>query len=133
MRSSSTHLLIVRGGLAPWQARVAQELLSQGQSCAEAAAACRLSRGHFGKAFKQSVGHSPHAWLTAQRIEQARRLLLARDIPVAEIAVTCGFADQSHFTRTFAKEVGVPPVHWRRAHLQAEVGRGHAGGTAHAG
>jgi transcriptional regulator GlxA family with amidase domain len=42
-------------------------------------------------------------------------------VAVAEIAFACGFADQSHFTRTFAKQLGAPPAHWRRAHLQAGV------------
>jgi AraC family transcriptional regulator len=112
-----TDPLIARGGLAPWQVHAAKQMLAERLSCTEVAAACNLSRGHFSKAFKQSTGQSPYAWLTAQRIERACGLLLAGDIPVVEIAAECGFADQSHFTRTFARHVGAPPVHWRRAHL----------------
>uniref|UniRef100_UPI000D48896D helix-turn-helix transcriptional regulator n=1 Tax=unclassified Variovorax TaxID=663243 RepID=UPI000D48896D len=113
--------LILRGGLAPWQARAAKQMLMEGRSCAETAKGCRLSRAHFSKAFKQSIGQPPYAWLMAQRIDRARRLLLAGEVAVAEIAFACGFADQSHFTRTFAKQLGAPPAHWRRAHLQAGV------------
>jgi AraC family transcriptional regulator len=107
-----------RGGLAPWQERRAKELLlaniATDLSLAEVARQCRLSRGHFSKAFKQSTGASPHAWFTSQRVATAQALLRDTDRPLAEIALACGFGDQSHLTRVFHKRVGVSPGAWRR-------------------
>ena len=73
-----------------------------------------LSCKHFLRAFKQSTGLPPHQYLLVQRIEAAKRLLLDDLASLAEVAQTCGFADQSHFTATFRKVVGVPPGTWRR-------------------
>jgi AraC-like DNA-binding protein len=41
-------------------------------------------------------------------------LLRDREMPLADVAITCGFADQSHFTRMFTRFVGVSPGAWRR-------------------
>jgi AraC-like DNA-binding protein len=84
-------------------------------SIAEIADACALSRSHFIRTFRASTGQTPHQWLQAQRIEQARHLLRHSDMPIAEIATQCGFADQSHFTRVFTQLVGTTPARWRRA------------------
>jgi AraC family transcriptional regulator len=108
-------------GLAPWQQRRAKDLLlgqiARNVSLAEVAGECRLSRSHFGKAFKQSTGETPHAWLTARRIEAVQRMLLESSASLSEIALACGFADQSHLTRVFGARVGQSPAHWRRMHL----------------
>lgn len=89
--------------------------LAKDVSLAEIAAACRLSVTHFSKAFKVSVGMTPHKWLQTQRVEKARRLLISTDASLAEIAVECGFSDQSHFARIFKRAVGVTPGAWRRS------------------
>lgn len=105
-------------GLAPWQERRAKAFLlahlAGDVSLAEVARECALSRSHFSKAFKQSTGQTPHAWLVAQRVAAARRLLGQADLPIAEIAAACGFSDQSHLTRVFSAQVGTSPARWRR-------------------
>jgi AraC family transcriptional regulator len=105
-------------GLAPWQERCAKAFLMQhlagDVSLADAARECGLSRSHFSKAFKQTMGQTPHAWLVAQRVEAARRLLRQPRLPIAEIAVACGFSDQSHLTRVFTAHTGTSPARWRR-------------------
>lgn len=73
-----------------------------------------LSCKHFIRAFKQSTGLPPHQYLLVQRIEAAKRRLLESKGSLANVALECGFADQSHFTATFRKTVGVPPGTWRR-------------------
>jgi AraC family transcriptional regulator len=83
-------------------------------SIAELASACGLSRGYFIHAFKSTTGSTPHQWILAQRVAQARDLLGNSDLPLAEVALICGFADQSHFTRVFKAFVGVSPAVWRR-------------------
>ncbi|WP_422834435.1 helix-turn-helix transcriptional regulator [Variovorax sp. HJSM1_2] len=80
----------------------------------EVAEACGLSRSHFAKAFRATTGQTPHQWLQIQRIDMAKSLLMLTGQSLAEIAVACGFADQSHFTRVFAQAVGTPPGNWRR-------------------
>jgi AraC family transcriptional regulator len=106
------------GGLAPWQERRANEMLranlSGDLSLPQLANACRLSVGHFSRAFKQTMGCPPHQWLLHQRIERAKQLILNTDEPLCAIALDTGFADQSHFTRVFSRRVGASPAAWRR-------------------
>ena len=73
-----------------------------------------LSASHFAYAFKQTVGMAPHGWLAQRRIEKAKTLLRTDDLSLTQIALACGFADQSHFTRQFTARVGCPPGAWRR-------------------
>ncbi len=106
-------------GLAAWQERRAKDFLMEhlagDVSLADLASECALSRSHFSKAFKQTTGQSPHAWLVSQRVDSARRLLSKPGLSIAEIAAACGFADQSHMTRVFVAHVGVSPARWRRS------------------
>jgi transcriptional regulator GlxA family with amidase domain len=110
---------LVKGGLAPWQERRSKELmaadLSGDTSLPQVADACGLSAGHFSRAFRESTGLAPHTWLLRARVERAKALLRRPDAPLCEIAVACGFADQSHFTRVFKRQVGTSPAAWRRS------------------
>lgn len=106
-----------RAGLAPWQidraVRLLLEDLAQDYSVEQLAAQCGLSRSHFGRAFKTSMGLPPHRWLTHLRIARAQEMLAGR-ASIAEIALNCGFADQSHLTRMFNAVTGCSPAAWRR-------------------
>lgn len=106
------------GRLAPWQqARVREFIevnLAQRLTLAELAAHCGLSRAHFARAFKNTFGMPVHAWLQARRVERARRLLAAQDRSMTQVALECGFADQSHFSRVFKRVQGVAPAAWLR-------------------
>lgn len=75
---------------------------------AELARDCSLSRFQLLRAFKRAYGLPPHAYLLQRRLAFARRLLRAR-VPLAQVAATAGFSDQSHLTRCFARQFGVPP------------------------
>jgi AraC-like DNA-binding protein len=109
-----------RGGLAPWQARRAVEMLRAGQDgsvrLSDLAEECGLSVSYFARAFKVSLGVSPHRWLNEARIEQAKALMASTRVPLADIAARTGFSDQGSFTRTFQKLVGETPGRWRRMH-----------------
>ena len=109
----------VRGGLAPWQERRAKEVLSSNLDGSEplkdVARECRLSVSHFSRAFRRTIGVAPHNWLLMRRIEVAKEKLRNSRLPLAEVALACGFADQSHLTRVFTGMVGVSPSAWRRA------------------
>ena len=73
---------------------------------------CILS--HFSRAFRISTGVPPHQWLLRQRVNAAKQLMTARDLSLSEIAISAGFANQSHFTRVFSAQVGTSPAAWRR-------------------
>lgn len=77
-----------------------------------------LTAKHFSRAFKQSTGFPPHQYLVVQRIEAAKRYLISGNTSLANVALACGFADQSHFTATFRRIVGVPPGTWRLKHVR---------------
>lgn len=74
----------------------------------ELAAQVHLSPYHLLRIFKTTFGLPPHAYLTQLRVQQAKRLLFA-GLPIADVALQVGFADQSHLTRHFKRIVGVPP------------------------
>jgi AraC family transcriptional regulator len=73
-----------------------------------------LSRSYFSRAFKMSTGLSPHRWLLQARVAKAQEMLLTSDLPLAQIAIDVGFADQAHFSRTFARAIGESPSAWKR-------------------
>lgn len=107
-----------RGGLAPWQAKRACERLESDLGgklpLEKIAAEFDLSVSHFSRAFRISTGLPPHQWLLRQRVGAAKQLMMVRDLPLSEIAMSAGFANQSHFTRVFSAVVGVSPGIWRR-------------------
>jgi AraC family transcriptional regulator len=108
----------IRGGLAPWQAKRACEKLDSDLggklSLEQIAAEFGLSVSHFSRAFRVSTGLPPHQWLLRQRVKAAKQLMTVRDLPLSEIAISAGFANQSHFTRVFSAVAGVSPGVWRR-------------------
>jgi len=72
-----------------------------------------LSRFQALRAFKRRYGLPPHAYQMAVRLGQARRLLSEGSLP-SDVAVRCGFADQSHFNRHFKRSYGITPLHYAR-------------------
>jgi AraC-like DNA-binding protein len=115
-----------RGGLAPWQAKRACERLESDLggklSLQKVAAELDLSVSHFSRAFRISIGLPPHQWLLHQRVKAAKQLMSVRDLPLTEIAMSAGFANQSHFTRVFSSVVGISPAAWRRDALGPSCG-----------
>jgi len=105
-------------GLAPWQrARITSYVdanLAKRLSTAELAALVRLSTSHFCRAFKASLGCSPHEYVIQCRIVRAKMLMLETGISLAQIAAECGLADQAHLCRLFRRRVGISPSAWRR-------------------
>lgn len=108
-----------KGTLAPWQEKRAVDFLinhlNSEFAIADLAAVCDLSRSYFIKAFKETFGTTPYRWLINYRVVKAKDMLHT-NMPIAEIAAGCGFADQSHFTRTFSEVTGLSPGNWRRQH-----------------
>jgi len=107
-----------RGGLAPWQARRAAEMIRESLDgdihLSDMARECGLSVSHFTRAFRKSFGMSPYRWLLDRRIDRAKALLVTSDLAIADIAMRAGFSDQAAFTRAFGRIVGDSPGRWRR-------------------
>jgi len=79
------------------------------------ARAAGLSANHFLRVFKLATGETPYNFLRTRRLERARQLLADNAMPLAELALECGFANQAHFTAAFSREVGISPGRYRRA------------------
>ena len=83
---------------------------------AELAAEVDVHPSHLARSFTRHHGCSVGELVRRLRIEHARRLLTESERGLSEIALTTGFADQSHFTRAFKQRVGVSPGEYRRVH-----------------
>jgi AraC-like DNA-binding protein len=107
-----------RLGLTARQLRHALEYveasLSQDVSLADVAEAAATSVSSLTRGFKTALGISPHRWVLNRRIALAQRLIYESATPLNEVAISCGFADQSHLTRVFMRNVGSSPAVWRR-------------------
>ncbi|MFE1950408.1 AraC family transcriptional regulator [Streptomyces sp. NPDC059524] len=82
--------------------------LVPGVELAEAAALLHAHPAHLVRSFSAAYGIAPHQYLTARRVDRARRLLLD-GVPPSEVAPATGFHDQPHLTRHFKRLVGTPP------------------------
>lgn len=106
------------GGLAPWQIRRACDFIEahllDDPSITELSQECGVSPGYFARAFRAAIGMTPHQWIIRRRIARAKDGMLSSTDSLAEVALNCGFVDQSHFGRCFAKLEGTSPGHWRR-------------------
>ncbi len=90
---------------------------------AELAAIVNVSRFHFTRLFKRSTGMTAISYVEQCRIRRAQSLILETDLPLAEVALLTGFADQSHFTRRFHRRIGCTPAAFAR---NTVAGGGHA-------
>jgi AraC family transcriptional regulator len=73
-----------------------------------------LSRFHFCRAFKESTGLSPHAWLRQHRVKQAMTMLRDTDTSIVSVAAELGYASQTAFAAAFRRLTGETPSDWRR-------------------
>jgi AraC family transcriptional regulator len=72
-----------------------------------------LGQHHFSTLFGQSMGISPYRYVIKRRIDRAKRHLKLKDAAIIDIALACGFADQSHLNKHFRKLVGMTPSAFR--------------------
>ncbi|WP_414584054.1 helix-turn-helix domain-containing protein [Scytonema sp. PCC 10023] len=86
-----------------------QEYLAENVSLEAIANELGMSRYYFVRLFKQSMGVTPYQYVLQQRIERAKMLLKQRERAISDIALECGFANQSHFTKHFRQFTGMTP------------------------
>ena len=72
-----------------------------------------LSMTHFNRRFRTLLRMSPTQYLLTLRVQEAQRLLALKDIDVVDVALQCGFYDQSHFTKKFHRATGLTPAAYR--------------------
>jgi AraC-like DNA-binding protein len=110
---------LARGGLPAWQVQrltaYVDANLGERISVVRLAMLVNLSGSYFCHAFRRTFGVSPHVWLMRRRVEMSQALMLTSAATLSEIAITCGMADQAHFTRWFRRVTGQTPYAWRRA------------------
>ncbi|OIJ93027.1 AraC family transcriptional regulator [Streptomyces colonosanans] len=126
LRVAVTRLLRLNGGPMPQRAvrtagaraaacarAVLEERMAEPPTLERLAADLGTSPFALLRAFRDTYGMPPHAWLTDARVRRARHLLDVGTAP-AQAAVAVGFTDQPHLNRHFTRIVGVPPGAYQR-------------------
>lgn len=80
----------------------------------EAAARLALSPGYFSVLFKRYTGYTPVEYVTRLRIDRAKQLLIASEMPIGRIAEEVGYSDPLYFSRLFTRLTGVSPREFRK-------------------
>ena len=88
--------------------------LSESIGLADIASSAGLTRMHFASQFRRATGMRPHEYLVRRRIEHAQHLLAGSRHNVLDVALSCGFRSQAHFTTVFKRLVGETPFCWRK-------------------
>jgi AraC family transcriptional regulator len=88
--------------------------LAQDLSILDLASLTSMSESHFSRSFKQLVGIAPYQYLMQQRVERAKQLLKQQAISISDIALDCGFANQTHLTKVFRQMTGVTPKAYQK-------------------
>lgn len=121
LRSSATSIgsRPASGGLTARQLATLREhvesRLSRPLRNTELAELVGLSQFHFARAFKQSMGASPAAWIRLRRLTVAQRLLADHSLSITEVAAAVGYESPSRFARAFRNTTGHSPTAFRRS------------------
>ncbi|NJK27825.1 MAG: helix-turn-helix transcriptional regulator [Coleofasciculaceae cyanobacterium SM2_3_26] len=111
------HSLVPKNGLTQYRLREAiayvNDHLEDSLKLADMAAAAGMSEYYFARSFKQTMGVAPYRYVIQQRVERAKQLLGQKDLAIAEVALQCGFAHQSHLTKHFRQQTGITPKAYR--------------------
>jgi AraC family L-rhamnose operon transcriptional activator RhaR len=101
-----------------------EERIADSWSIQELAEAVHLEGAYCIRVFKQATGLSPIAYLSRCRAERAATLLLRSDLPIAEIALQIGWADQNYFARRFRAHFGISATEYRARFSPTRYGFG---------
>lgn len=89
--------------------------LSVDISLDELAAISQYSKWQVTRDFRSLYGTTPYRYITVKRLQKAKKLL-ELGLPLVQVAIDSGFADQSHFTRHFKQCFGTTPKVWTKLH-----------------
>jgi AraC family transcriptional regulator len=87
--------------------------LANNLTCRNIAEAVNLPLRTIFDGIKQRTGHSPYQFVLEMRVERAKTLLKATSLPIAEVALACGFSSQQHLTSTLSRKLGTTPAKLR--------------------
>jgi AraC family transcriptional regulator len=108
----------VMGALSPYATLLIHAFIEShlAGSCRreDAARAAGLSKSQFTRAFRNRFGCCFRRYLQDRRIALAQEMMLT-DMPLSQIAISCGMADQAHLSKFFRRRVGQAPSAWRRS------------------
>jgi len=90
--------------------------LGSSTSMTEIARVAGVHPVHLSRVFRQHFGVGPADYLRQRRLEQSRALLRFTARSLSDIALTCGFSDQSHFSNAFRAVLGMTPSEFRMEH-----------------
>lgn len=117
LKFSAWPVIETNHALPPFKLRRVKEFIAANLatrlSLAGLARLCDLSERHFHRAFKASVGQTPLEYITAERVVRSKLLLTSGGLSIAEVAFAVGFANPSHFARTFTAATGMTPSVYR--------------------
>jgi AraC-like DNA-binding protein len=108
----------VRGPAPLWLQRAREQLREEyrsGLTLASVAKGIGVSREHLARAFRFHFGMSPSSFVQSVRLHDACQQITETEMPLAEIAAQCGYADQSHMCRWVSRKKGVSPISLRKA------------------
>lgn len=77
-----------------------------------------VSRSQCSKLFKQYTDQSPINYLNLYRLEKSRELLRNSNLSISEIALSCGFNEQSYYNRLFLREYACTPLEYRKGEIR---------------
>lgn len=105
------------GGLSAQRLRQVTAFVAENYSndirLSQLAQVAGMSNFHFAREFKRTTGTTPHQYLIKIRVERAKALLAAGEMPLIEVGLQSGFSHQSHFTRLFRRLTGTTPMSYR--------------------
>lgn len=101
------------GGLSDRQLRQVRDYMlahiTDGVKLEDLAGLVCLSSSQLMRSFRRCTGTSPHQYFMRLRLDQARVMIVGGPLPLADIALTCGFSSQSHLTAIMRREDGLTP------------------------
>jgi LacI family transcriptional regulator len=112
----STDMLAVKDPLVARALACIRDRACEGLSVEDLAGVMQVSRSTLEKRFRAAVAHSPHEWIRRRRLGEVRRLLRETDLPLADVAVRCGFASLQYLSAAFRRAEGIPPTQYRKRH-----------------
>ncbi|WP_299004354.1 AraC family transcriptional regulator [uncultured Shewanella sp.] len=120
-QQSMPNIIGLKGGLSPKVKRIVTDFMQahfhRQVYLHELATLAQLSEYHFCRMFKHSFAMTPQAYLCQLRLQHAQTLIKANAHNLSDIALNCGFANQSHMGRYFKKALGLSPSAFKRLHV----------------
>lgn len=107
-----------KGGLSAFDLKRTIDMMEtcsgSGLTLTDLAREVGISRFHFCRAFKQSMGMTPYAFFGRRRLERSAEMLRSTHLSATDIAMECGFGSSSHFAVAFKRAFGISPIEYRR-------------------